>query len=587
MKNKLKKFVLACLLMALAFTCLNASALAANEWYDTQIEQTSVVVPNVDVYLYPTDRNNNVISGLTKNDFDARMQLDSEELEIDTVESAEKVGTAYIVMVNLSVYATKVNDLPGICGGLSKWVGELKENDKFVLISYTDSVTVQLDGTESRDSAKRMIGSLKTEDKNSDPVAALKEAIRVAETDEIQAYPRRALVLYDCGRFLGDTQESETSLLLNSLKAAGLPLYMLYNYNFNDVPEKARDFTGSSGGRSFACTGGSYQESMTDDLRVWLNSAYHLVAHSQSNAPTPELRTLKLTLGGAEKEQEFQYEVKVKGNVQDNSNPVIEELYFNDDDEIVIRFSENVKGAENKKNYYLLNQKNEEEIAIEDIEYDEATFSAVIELEEKAPDSEYSLRLQNVTDCSYEENPLELPDGDAYNFVKGEGSTDWSWLYIVAAAVLVLIVILVIVLVFRKKINKQKAENERELRNIKDETGTQLQQMGQDFDDYKTLPLELTIISPTGFESKASVSLKDGEDCVVGRSARLADIVIQDDPTVSKEQLVLVYKDKKLIAVDAGSTNDTYVNDEMIKGQYQLKDKDVITVGRTTIVVKY
>lgn len=587
MKNKLKKIVAICLLLTLVLASVNSSALAADEWNNAQLEQASVTVPNVDVYLYPVDVFGNVVPGLTENDLGAKMQLDLEGLEIDSVGSAENVPTAYVVMVNLSIYDTPAADMRTIRGGLSKWVGEMKDSDKFILIGYTNTPSVLLDGTESRDSAMRIVNSLEPEDKKADSVAAMKEGVRMAEEADTRAYSRRVVVMYDRGRFLSETQDSVLSLVLDSYIAVDLPMYMLHNYNARGVPDTAEMFCESTGGRSFGGTSGVYEESITDDLRVWLNSAYRITAHSQSNDPTPEVRTLDIALTGAKEPLEYRDTVNVKGSVEDNRAPVVEGLYFNEDNEIVIRFSENVKNAGNVDNYCLQNQNNEEEIPIESVEYDEATFSATIILEKDLPDNEYGLSIWNVTDCSFEANPLELQDGDVYNFVKGEGSKDLKWLYVVAAVVLVVAVILVIVFVFLNKIKKQKAKSASELERIEREKRTQQREFEEGFNSYKTLPLELIITSPNGFENRASVKLKDGEECVLGRSSRMADIVIQNDPTVSKQQLVLVYKDKKLIAVDAGSTNDTYVNGEMIKGQYQLKDKDVITVGQTTIVVKY
>jgi diguanylate cyclase (GGDEF)-like protein len=70
---------------------------------------------------------------------------------------------------------------------------------------------------------------------------------------------------------------------------------------------------------------------------------------------------------------------------------------------------------------------------------------------------------------------------------------------------------------------------------------------------------------------------KDGT--VVGRSSK-ADIQI-DQESISRNHAKLSGKGRQLTIEDLGSTNGTYVNDEQIAGQYQLRNGDLIKIGRT------
>lgn len=69
------------------------------------------------------------------------------------------------------------------------------------------------------------------------------------------------------------------------------------------------------------------------------------------------------------------------------------------------------------------------------------------------------------------------------------------------------------------------------------------------------------------------------EGTIVGRSSK-ADIQI-DQESISRNHAKLTGKGKQLHIEDMGSTNGTYVNDEQIKGQYQLRNGDLIKIGRT------
>ncbi len=71
------------------------------------------------------------------------------------------------------------------------------------------------------------------------------------------------------------------------------------------------------------------------------------------------------------------------------------------------------------------------------------------------------------------------------------------------------------------------------------------------------------------------------QPAVIGRSSRCA--VQLDHQSVSRAHCEITFDGQSYGAVDLGSTNGTYVNDEIIKSRHQLRDGDQIKTGRTIL----
>ncbi|MBP7139310.1 MAG: VWA domain-containing protein [Caldisericia bacterium] len=77
------------------------------------------------------------------------------------------------------------------------------------------------------------------------------------------------------------------------------------------------------------------------------------------------------------------------------------------------------------------------------------------------------------------------------------------------------------------------------------------------------------------------------EEFKIGRDPSLKCDLILKDPTVSKEHAkIKLQDDGKIYIYDLGSENGTIVNDEEIKGPKELKDDDIIVIGKTKFLFK-
>jgi len=77
------------------------------------------------------------------------------------------------------------------------------------------------------------------------------------------------------------------------------------------------------------------------------------------------------------------------------------------------------------------------------------------------------------------------------------------------------------------------------------------------------------------------------EEFKIGRDPSLKCDLVLKDPTVSKEHAkIKLQDDGKIYIYDLGSENGTIVNDEEIKGPKELKDDDIIIIGKTKFLFK-
>ena len=83
-------------------------------------------------------------------------------------------------------------------------------------------------------------------------------------------------------------------------------------------------------------------------------------------------------------------------------------------------------------------------------------------------------------------------------------------------------------------------------------------------------------------QTNERITLK-GND-TVGRSPE-NQIALPDDEYASGEHAKLFW-DNGWFIEDAGSSNRTYVNDQLISGRHQLQPNDLIMIGRTTFRIE-
>lgn len=588
-----RRFFTLTLALIVVMACVPTAASADGAWVGTILEQCSATVPEVKAYLYPIDEDSDVIHGLNENSVNIEATLGDEKLKVETFKNAKDTGSLYIVMLNATSSATGYEYLNIIKDEIEKWIDDLGENDKFVLISYTDEFTVHLDGSESRDSAKRIVSNIQEATKTANAISAVKEAIRIAGLEENSAFDRRVLVMYDNGDFL-NSGTLVCDELLNSLVTEGLPLYTLCNHSYSDRQDDMAEFAQSTGGNNVTVTGAN-RKVVTEQLRSWLNSCYVMELRGESNDLQPRERMLTITFSDGQGSQTVQRSVSIKKNIPDNESPTVKEVKYDDENtEVRIAFSESVKGADKAENYTLTEKRSGKELIIGSVDYDSAAYSASLTLEKALSGGDYCIEFRNITDTSYEANELQLEDGaEQYEFTVDGNST--VIVIIICAAVLVCGAAAAIIIINSKKKKRREEQARLEAKQRAEEEAKRkaelLNAARQGVKDMKfaedraaLLPVSLLMVLPNGLKSKADITV--GERFSIGRNGKRCDLAISDD-MISGLHLTLSYTRGILTVADAGSTNGTFVNGIKIDKPRQLQNGDTIVIGKTKISVNF
>lgn len=588
-----RRFFTLTLALIVIMSCVPAAASADGAWIGTILEQSCATVPEVKAYLYPIDEDYDVIHGMNENSVNIEATLGDEKLKVETFKNAKDMGCLYIVLLNATSTGTGYEYLNIVKGELEKWIDDLGEKDKFVLISYTDEFTVQLDGSESRDSAKRIVSNIQQAAKTANAISAVREAIRIAGLEENSGLDRRVLVMYDNGDFL-DNGTLVCDELLNSLVTEGLPLYTLCNHSYDDRQDKMAEFAQSTGGNNVVVTGAN-RKAVTEQLRSWLNSCYVMELRGESNDLQPRERLLTITFSDGQGSQTVQRYVNIKNNIPDNESPTVKEVKYDEENtEVRIVFSESVKGADRAENYTVTEKRSGKEQTISSVDYNSTSHSAVLTMEKALSAGDYCIEFKNITDTSYEANRLKLEDGaEQYEF-----SVDGINIVIViiaGAAVLVCAAVVTIIIITSKK-KKRKEEQERleaekraaeeKKRKAAEDTAVTPGLKGMKFteDRASLLPVSLLMVLPNGLKSKADIAV--GDRFSIGRNSKRCDLTISDD-MISGLHLTLSYTRGVLTVADAGSTNGTFVNGIKIDKPRQLQNGDTIVIGKTKLNVNF
>ena len=588
-----RRFFTLTLALIVIMSCVPAAASADGAWIGTILEQSCATVPEVKAYLYPIDEDYDVIHGMNENSVNIEATLGDEKLKVETFKNAKDMGCLYIVLLNATSTGTGYEYLNIVKGELEKWIDDLGEKDKFVLISYTDEFTVQLDGSESRDSAKRIVSNIQQAAKTANAISAVREAIRIAGLEENSGLDRRVLVMYDNGDFL-DNGTLVCDELLNSLVTEGLPLYTLCNHSYDDRQDKMAEFAKSTGGNNVVVTGAN-RKAVTEQLRSWLNSCYVMELRGESNDLQPRERLLTITFSDGQGSQTVQRYVNIKNNIPDNESPTVKEVNYDEENtEVRIVFSESVKGADRAENYTVTEKRSGKEQTISSVDYNSTSHSAVLTMEKALSAGDYCIEFKNITDTSYEANRLKLED-DAEQYEFSVDGINIVIVIIAGAAVLVCAAVVTIIIISSKK-KKRKEEQERleaekraaeeKKRKAAEDTAVTPGLKGMKFteDRASLLPVSLLMVLPNGLKSKADIAV--GDRFSIGRNSKRCDLTISDD-MISGLHLTLSYTRGVLTVADAGSTNGTFVNGIKIDKPRQLQNGDTIVIGKTKLNVNF
>lgn len=90
----------------------------------------------------------------------------------------------------------------------------------------------------------------------------------------------------------------------------------------------------------------------------------------------------------------------------------------------------------------------------------------------------------------------------------------------------------------------------------------------------------MTITITNGSRKGEIIFVADNSSVTIGRGEE-ASLRIEDDHGASRKHAMIGLQDGKAYVLDLSSTNGTFIGKIQVRGREQLKDGDVVFIGRT------
>lgn len=537
---------------------------------DCDIEQISMYMPDIRIYYRAQE---------PETEYEA--YLGGEALTYDSTELFKDtgMGTDYYILLDISA-SIPDEKFRNLKNGISSFISSKGEDDRCILLTLGDAWAVALHGDETSEEAADVIGGLTNDNMETvlfqTIIQAAKMIDQAAQTEE----KRRVIIAVTDGEDCV-TGQATSAEALNTLKEKGIPLYAVAV----DVGKEAYinsfgEFARNTGGTLSIYSQGESLDTFRE-IRSVVQNSYVAAFHSRTNEAGNKREDL--TVKFLKHQTTVTREVIPTRWKEDTSVPEVLSAEVLGDNEIRIRFSEPVLGADNQGNYKI--KRDGEAISIGSVFYSEETEpEAVLTFSEPLYTGDYEIVFSDITDHSMEKNALsksyktELQGEDPKDTRMSELLQRFGWL--AAAAALAAVVIFLAAAVFLyKKIKKNKGviyvEGKATLAanvDVKQHVST------------KNLPRKaiLMVVRDRG-NGKCKLDVTINGSTMVGRSSDCE--VYFDDPKMSRQHFVLETDGEHVYVMDLETKNGTFVNGIRLNQKRKLSPDDEIEAGDVRLKV--
>ena len=541
--------------------CAKAQSPSTKELEVFQIEQVRAEMPQIQVY----------IRGLNA-DETCEAYLDGNILASTGEQSLDDNGTSYLIMLDISGSITSEYFLAA-----KKQVEELAQNlgpkDKITLITFGDTVKMQVSDCQNVDEISEILAPLEAKDQKTNLYRAFEQCLKYVENAS-QRERQIVLVISDGIQDTGDAgitqEELETQLM-----QASMPVYA---FCVDMADQQARDelgaFVRTTGGELFVF-GPQNAAQVWQKWKERLNQTVCLGFESTANYADGELHTLLLKETAGEQSDTRQIRI-TNWLVDDTAPEVISFRYDNEKNTIEIEFSEPVLGAD-KTNAYMLRQNGKTREIKSVVVKSQQRYQLV--LPEDLPQGDYTLEMYGICDDSMEKNPLKESRLD---FCKPFELRDAGW-YILGGGILLLLFVVIFLWIKRKKNRvKQPVETQKveyEIQHVVTEPKAVISSTGENSSSVKML-MEFVSGAQAGRQIECTIY----KSAIWGRSKEMCDVTF-DDPRISKQHCVFEVRECGVVLSDLNSHNGTYVNGIKIPREHLLHVGDTLQLGSTVLRV--
>ena len=541
--------------------CAKAQSPSTKELEVFQIEQVRAEMPQIQVY----------IRGLNADEA-CEAYLDGNALTSTGEQSLDENGTSYLIMLDISGSITSEYFLAA-----KKQVEELAQNlrpkDKITLITFGDTVKMQVSDCQNVDEISEILAPLEAKDQKTNLYRAFEQCLKYVENAS-QRERQIVLAISDGIQDTGDAgitqEELETQLM-----QASMPVYA---FCVDTADQQARDelgaFARTTGGELFVF-GPQNAAQVWQKWKERLNQTVCLGFESTANYADGELHTLLLKeTAGAQSDTR---QIRITNWLVDDTEPeIISFCYDNEKNTIEIEFSEPVLGAD-KTNAYMLRQNGKTREIKSVVVKSQQRYQLV--LPENLPRGCYTLEVYGICDDSMEKNPLKESSLD---FCKPFELMDAGW-YILGGGILLLLFVVIFLWIKRKKnrveqpVETQKVEYE--IQHVVTEPKAVISSTGENSSSVKML-MEFVSGAQAGRQIECTIY----KSAIWGRSKEMCDVSF-DDLRISKQHCVFEVRECGVVLSDLNSHNGTYVNGIKIPREHLLHVGDTLQLGSTVLRV--
>lgn len=539
------------------------------------LEQTYICLPQVRIYV---------------NGAENYGEPDTEQIEVYRGEELLSLtgiqkfsdldeGIAYYILLDISG-SVRDSYFADIKSALQTFLSELSEKDQMALITFGETVAVQLTGEESAEDAQAKIAGFQNTDDQTLLFEALAQAGDMASSLSSQEYKRKVAIVISDGDDIARGKSTKDEAL-NELKTQGLPVYaMAADYEKNSVIDSFGEFARNTGG-SLQIFGQGGALDALQSIRSLLQNSDVLLLESDSNNVSQAMETLTVQF------HQWNLTKTIEAGFYswqaDEEAPQITEIEQDGNNKLKVTFSEPVFDGTNVTNYQLKDAADGTvytPVSVEDGENN----CKILTFEEEFYTGDYTLVTVNITDVSMEKNPVEegreislegqKKASAAMIFLRNHG-------YLIVAAV-VLVLLAVILLIYRKiKENKGVVVLDDKMTmasNVDVKRHVAMEQKKQ-----QGVILTFTMHTKGRYPAKMEVPLNGS--LIAGRSD-ICDVYF-DDEQMSRQHFALEYEEGMVSIMDLDTTNGTMVNGVRIQNKRRLEKKDRICAGTVEMTVDW
>jgi Mg-chelatase subunit ChlD len=543
---------------------------ALNQWNTDRfvIGQALISMPEIEAYVHSE-------GGVEINWEQAEISafLGDKSLSVENVKAfnTQSEGILFILLIDVSTSMSNVQ-MNATKKALVSLLNSLEEKDRLMLISFGAEVKVLLTGTETKEQSIEKINQLKNNQRGTQLYTALNDAMELAKTQS-ESFPRRKVAIVISDGVDYSVGEYTVDEITEKLRIENLPVYGL-GFSGNKAHLDTLGMLARQSNGQFKLVDRKTLDGTIIDLFAYLRSFYTIRLKAETNIPDNQETPLRLSVSFEGRVYESEIKVSPTKWIPDNIPPTVESVEQLSSATLRILFSEPVRGADMVNNYYI-SGRDGKGIKINSVSYNSQERQAIVQFDSKLYTGAYQLLFSEVTDDSYERNPLTdvtifdfqgLPV--FYKFLRLI-FVDYGW-------IVLLLGLLVIGLVTYRVLSKRKSivsvdgkisfgdmvEHKYHIATPETETVT------------------LVVTDVKGASKKIRFDIH--QSFFVGRSE--INNLYFDDHKMSRQHFVLEVDDKETFITDLGTTNGTFVNGIQAKAKRKLNIGDVIVAGQQRFV---